>query len=169
MSGKGKPGYCKICDHPAASFINGRREREGEAFNAKLASEFAQTLDPDFKFTRQTWYAHLEHITHPLVTAHKRALANPTIVPKTTIGGLELIRDLGLQRAAEHPEEVTIDHGLKALTELNRKQATTDEVLVVIAKVLSGQESAEVIVGEWRELPPAQEDKQLGTQERTDL
>lgn len=159
--GQGKPGFCKICVHPGAQFINARREREGEAFNARLASDMASSLDPDFKFTRQTWYAHLDHITHPLVTAVEKSKRNPVITPKTTTGVLESIRDMGMQNAIENPETVTVDHALKAATELNRKGQTVDEVVIVMAKVMSGQVRAEEIVGEWREVPA------LETQEDT--
>jgi hypothetical protein len=158
LNGQGKPGFCKICVHPAAQFLNGRYEREGKAFNAKVAADFAKTLDPKFTFTRQTWYAHLEHITHPLVTAVEESKRHPVVVPKTNTGVLEAIRDLGIRRAIENPEEVTVDHALKAATELNRKQTSTDEVLIVFAKVLSGEQPAEVIVGEWRELPPSEQE-----------
>lgn len=159
MTGQGKPGFCKICVHPAAQFLNARVERDGkDVFNAAKASAFAKELDPNLKFARQTWYAHLEHITHPLVTAADGARSKPVIVPKTNVGGLEMIRDIGLTRAAEHPEEVTIDHGLKAMAELNKQQRGTDDVIVVFAKVMSGEISPDEIVGEWKELP-------AGTQE----
>jgi hypothetical protein len=154
--GQGKPGFCKICVFPGAQFLNARYERDGkDAFNAARALEFAKTLDPTFTFTRSTWYEHVKHITHPLVTAADAARNSPVVVPKTTIGGLEMVRDVALARAAEHPEEITIDHGLKAMAELNKKQAGTDNVLIVFAKVLSGEQPAEAIVGEWHEVGSA--------------
>lgn len=154
MTGQGKPGFCKICVHPGAQFLNKKVAQLGrDEFNAAKARSFAIELDPEFKFTRQTWYSHLEHITHPLVTAADAARSKPVVVPKTNIGGLEMIRDIALTRAAEHPEEVTVDHGLKALSELNRQQRGTDDVLIVFAKVISGDQPAEVIVGEWHEIP----------------
>lgn len=153
--GQGKPGFCKICVHPGAQFLNARYEREGKAFNAARAAEFAKQLDPTFSFTRATWYAHLEHITHPLVTAADAARSAPVLVPKTNTGVLEAIRDIGIKRAVENPDEVTVDHALKAASELNKKQAGTDNVLIVFAKVLSGEQPAETIVGEWSEVGPA--------------
>lgn len=158
-AGRGKPGFCKICVHPAAQFLNARVEREGkDTFNAARASELAKQIDPDFKFNRQTWYSHLEHITHPLVTAADAARNSPVIVPKTTTGGLEMIRDVGLQNALADPTSITVDHALKAMTELNKKQTGTDNVLVLIAKVMSGEQSADTIVGEWSEVPALEED-----------
>lgn len=153
--GAGKPGFCKICHFSGSRFINARHARE--EMNAKQALEFAKTLDPDFTFTRQTWYAHLEHITHPLVTAVAEAKKNPIVVPKTNTGVLEAIRDLGIRRAVENPDEVTVDHALKAAAELNKKQSGTDNVLIVFAKVLSGEQSAETVVGEWTEITTQEE------------
>lgn len=150
-SGQGKPGFCKICVFPGAQFLNARHAREG--LNAKQAAEFAKTLDPSFGFTRQTWYAHVEHITHPLVTAADAARNAPVIVPKTNTGALEMIRDIGMKRAVEHPDEVTVDHAIKAASELNKREVGTDKVMVVLAKILSGEQPAEAIVGEWHEVP----------------
>lgn len=161
-NGQGKPGFCKICVHPAAQFLNARVEREGkDVFNAARAAELAKELD--LTFSRQTWYAHLDHITHPLVTAVEESKKNPVIAPKTTTGALEMIRDLGIKRAIENPEEVTVDHGLKAMAELNKKATSTDSVTIVLAKIMSGEVAPEVIVGEWTEaLPGSQEDSPIG-------
>lgn len=155
---RGKPGYCKICDFEGATFLNRKHADDPEGFNAKRALEFAKTLDASFTFTRQTWYSHVEHITHPLVTAARAARNSPVVVPKTTTGALEAIRDIGMKNILDHPEDVTPDHALRAASELNKKQSGTDNVLIVLAKVLSGESSSEAIVGEWRELPAAQED-----------
>ena len=158
-AGRGKPGFCKICVHPASQFLNARVEREGkDVFNAARAAELAQTIDPDFKFNRQTWYSHLEHITHPLVTAAENAKKSPVVVPKTNTGVLEAIRDIGMKNAVEHPEDITVDHALKAAAELNKRQTGTDDVIVVFAKIMSGEQPAEIVVGEWSELPSSQED-----------
>lgn len=166
-NGQGKPGYCKLCTFAGAQFLNARYEREGkDAFNAARALEFAQTLDPSFSFTRSVWYAHTKHITHPLVTAADAARNSPVVVPKTNVGALEMIRDIGMKRAVDNPDEVTVDHAIKAATELNKKQAGTDNVFIAFAKVLSGEQPAEIIVGEWREIGPAepQQEDSLGSQ-----
>lgn len=149
---QGKPGYCKICDHPAAQFLNRKLEQDGEkVFNASRARELAQQLG--LIFGRDTWGEHKKHITAPLITHQKAALANPVIVPKTNVGVLEAIRDIGMKNVAEHPEEVTVDHALRAASELNKKQGGVDSVLIAFAKVLSGEQPAEVIVGSWQEVP----------------
>lgn len=150
---KGSPGACKICEWEGSAFLNRKYAADTEGFNAAKAAAFAKTLDPEFTFNRQTWYAHVTHITHPIVSAVKKASQNPIVVPKTNTGVLEAIRDLGIRRAVENPEEVTVDHALRAASELNRKQSGTDNVLIVFAKVLSGEVQAEAIVGEWSEAP----------------
>ena len=153
-NGRGKPGFCKICIHPAAQFLNKRYEAEGEDFNAAKAARLAKEIDSDFSFSRQTWYSHLEHITHPLVTAVEDAKKHPVVVPKTNEGVLEAIRDIGMRRAAEHPDEVGVDHALKAASILAQKQPKSDSIVVLLAKVISASPPPEIIEGEFTEVTP---------------
>lgn len=148
----GKPGYCKICDHAAAPFLNKKLADLGDkVFNAAKAQAFAAELD--LTFNRQTWYGHVKHVTHPLVTLQKQALANPAVMPKTNTGALEAVRDIAIKRAIDNPEEVTIDHGLKALSILEGRKDKEQPWVVILAKAMTG-ELPETVPGEWRELPP---------------
>jgi len=158
MPGQGKPGYCKVCDSKAAEFLNAKVAADPKGFNAAKAQEFALELVPDLTFTRQTWYEHVKHITHPLITHAKKAQESPAIQPKTNQGVLEMIRDIGMKRAMENPDEVTVDHAIKAATALEAKKLGSDNVIILLAKFMSQQKpeeltTGEVIQGNWRELP----------------
>lgn len=158
-NGRGKPGYCKICDSPWADAVNKLVEQGKNEAETKRA---IQAIDPTMTWNRQTFYKHAEHVTHPLVTYERKARDNPPIVPKTTRGVLEAIRDIGMKRAIDNPEEVTVDHALRAATELNRTEKKVDGVFVILAKAISGQPQ-DVIEGEfYEELPETEEVPQLG-------
>lgn len=160
MAGEGKPGYCKICDSQWAEAVNKLIAQEKNEAEAKRA---IQAIDPEFRWSRQTFYAHKKHVTHPLVTHVKQAAENPVVAPKSTRGVLEAIRDIGMQRAIEHPEEVTVDHALRAASELARGEKKTDDIRIVLAKIIAGGPATEVIEGEFTEIP------QLETEEEAPL
>lgn len=149
-SGKGKPGYCKICDSPWAEAINRLIAQDNNEAETKRA---IQVIDPDFTWNRQTFYGHKKHVTHPLVTHAKAAQENPVVVPKTNRGVLEAIRDIGMQRAVENPDEVTVDHALRAAAELNKTENKADGALMILIKTISGGQAPEVIEGDWSEVP----------------
>jgi hypothetical protein len=164
-TGVGKPGYCKICDHPAGQFLNDKvknnpPDRYGKTgFNSKRAQEFA--LELGLTFDRATWSEHVEHITHPLITHLKQAQANPVILPKTNQGVLEAIRDIGMRNAADNPDLVTPDHAIKAAGILEQKKLGAESIQIFIAKFMQQAKPEEletdVIVGAWRELPLLEE------------
>lgn len=166
-SGIGHRGYCRICDHPAAQFLNQKLadapldKRGKSTFNAARAAEFA--LELGLTFSRETWYSHVEHITHPLITHAKAAQSSPAIQPRTNQGVLEMIRDIGMKRALDNPDEVTVDHAIKAATALEAKKLGSDNVIILLAKFMAAQKpeeltGEEVIQGHWRELPAATEE-----------
>jgi hypothetical protein len=110
-------------------------------------------LDPEAYWARPTFYAHKDHITHPLVTQAEAARRNPIIVPKTTAGALEMIRDVGMARIVAHPETISPDHTLKALSILESSKRPSANIFVLLAKQMQTgyNEPEEVIVGEWKE------------------
>jgi len=161
-TGRGHRGYCRICDHPAAQFLNQKYEADPPdakgktGFNAAKARAFAATLG--LTFDRATWYSHVKHITHPLVTLAQEARNNPVVIPRTNQGVLEMIRDIGIKRAVENPEEVTIDHAIRAADILEGKKLGSETVIAIIARFMASAKPEEiagedVIVGRWRELP----------------
>lgn len=156
-TGVGKPGYCKICDSQAATFLNAKVAADPKGFNAAKAQEFVAGLGIGLTFNRQTWYEHVKHITHPLITHAKAAQESPVIQPKTNQGVLEMIRDIGMKRAIDHPDEVTVDHAIKAAGALEARKLGSDNVIILLAKFMAQQKpeelTGETIQGKWRELP----------------
>jgi hypothetical protein len=153
-AGYGKPGFCKLCVSPYAAALNKQIEK---GLNAAECQRWAKELDEKFTFNRATFYTHRdEHITHPLIPAAEQARRNPVIVPRTNVGVLEAIRDIGRQRASEHPEEVTVDHALKAATALEQRKGGTDNIIILLAKAMQGAPmpvEAQIVEGEYREVP----------------
>lgn len=143
-------GYCKICASPYATPIN-KLLADG-----KNSTEIATQMEPfGFDFTRKTLSIHKKHITSPKQTLVERAAANPVIVPKSNRAVLEAIRDLGMANALQYPEQVTVDHALKAAGELQRAETKGETVQVILAKVVMQQLAPDVtgyIEGEYTEL-----------------
>jgi hypothetical protein len=71
--------------------------------------------------------------------------------PRNNRAILEAIRDIGMQRALENPEEVKIDHALRAAKILQDAEGKQETVLVLLAKAVQGP-VPEIIEGEYREL-----------------
>ena len=107
-------------------------------------------LDPTFSWSKPTFYDHKRHITHPLITAQKAALMNPTIVPQTNRGFLEAVRDIGIRKAIDNPESVTIDHGLKAVSIMESNKKPIENVFILIAKEMANPDRyRDAIEGEF--------------------
>lgn len=150
-------GQCKLCSSAHRDAINALiAQGKNEAQTKRVIRE----IDPQFTWTRQTFYTHQDHITHPLVTYADEARHSPVVVPKTNIGALEMIRDIGMRRAVEHPSEVTIDHALKAADTLEKKRDVRGSVWVILAKALNHQ-LPEEIQGEFTVLPSAEEEGEI--------
>lgn len=149
-TGKGKPGYCRLCDSPWAAAINALVAQDKNEAEVKRS---IQQIDPAMTWNRQTFYNHKKHITSPLITHARAAQENPVVAPKTNRGVLEAIRDIGMKRAMENPDEITVDHALRAAAELNKTENKTENWMVVLAKTIAGGPATEVIEGEFSEVP----------------
>lgn len=162
QKGFGKPGYCKICAHPMAhKFIQGAREggKSGKGWNAAEAQEAGKVYG--LSFNRQTWYAHLEHAR----TAEARVIQAAEMVRKegaltlrdierhNNTDVLEAIRDLGMKKALDDPEQVTLDHALKSIQILEQRKDKGGDALNVLVQFVVGQPPAVVIEGQAREVP----------------
>lgn len=135
--------------------------------NNKIKAEWNSTqirnwlkANYDISVTRQTIYTHRdEHMTRPedkIVSAVEKAQRKELMLPRVSSNEqyLEAIRDIGYQRAVENPEEVTIEHSLRAvqIMESSSKRGGGN-ITILLAKVFTGGESPEVIIeGEAREL-----------------
>lgn len=150
MSGS-REGYCKICSSPYAAAVNKL------IVDGKNAADAQRAVEPlGLTFTRHTFYKHKDdHVTHPLITAVARAKRQPLVVPKSNAGALEMIRELGMRKAIENPDEVTVDHALKAASILQQSEKKGDNILVVLAKAVMAEppeDIAGLIEGEYTEV-----------------
>lgn len=161
---------CKICSHPEAHrFIKGAKEggKKGTGWNAAEANEAAKVFN--FKFTRQTWYAHVAHLgsaEERVVEAARRA-SRPDLVPTRTTNAtfLETIRDIAMTRALADPESVTVDQALKAVAILEgKKEKGQDSLAILVAVTIgdapvyrvhsaAGTPPPDAVEGEYRETP----------------
>lgn len=148
--GFGKVGYCKICADPQAAGPLIKAARDG--MNAKNAQELASTFG--LSFNRQTWYTHLEHAKttgQRLVQAAEKVRREGALTVRdiqkhdnTTV--LEAIRDLGMARALENPEDVTIDQALKAAQILEQRKDKGGDSLNILVAFVTGTDRPTVVV-----------------------
>lgn len=155
-SGFGRVGFCKLCAHPGAQFLNAhivRSDADGNKLNATQVLGYMRVLDPGFNCDRHTIYRHIaDHLTSPLVTAAQNTKLNgPKILPKTNRESLEMIRDVGMQNIIEHPETITAEHTIRAIDTMEKKSRGPEEIWAFISRVQAGQ-APELVVGDWKEL-----------------
>lgn len=146
-----KTGYCSICKHPKVLLLN-NAIAAGKGYT-KVSREMA---DFDWKFSKGTYLKHLDHVSSPLLTAAEEARKNPVIAPKSNRAVLEMIRDIGVQRAIDNPEEVGINHALRAAKILQDAEGKQESVLIILAKSLMGP-PPEIIEGSYKELITTEE------------
>jgi hypothetical protein len=149
-AGYGKQGYCKLCSFAEVDAVNDRLKR---GFNARQVNDFLRQYG--MQVNRQTIYAHKDHITHPadkVVAAAEKARMNPVIKNATTDQFLEAIKDIGFRRAQQNPDEVTVDHALKAASILSQKKENGTNVFLLMAKVITGNAPAVVVEGQSEEV-----------------
>lgn len=140
--GKSKEGWCKLCKSPFAPALNKL------IVDGKNAAEAGRLMEPfGLSFNRATFYSHKDHVTHPLLTAVEKSQKNPVIVPKSTHAVLEAVRDIGMQRAIENPEEVTVDHALKAAGLLQQAEKKGESFMVVLAKAVQADPMEVALIG----------------------
>lgn len=161
-----KDGFCKICNHPEAHrFVKGAREggKKGTGWNATEAIEAGEAYG--LKFTRLTWYNHVAHLSSAeerIATAAKSASRAGLVPVKTTNAQfLEHIRDIGMARAMQDPDSVSLDQALKAAQILETKKEKGQDSLAILVSftigapppvVVEGQLPDGIIEGEAREI-----------------
>lgn len=157
-------GACKICESVYADIVNRLIAQEKNEADVK---RILREIDPDFYWSRKTFYTHKDHVTHPLISAAKRAQQNPVVVPKTTEGFLELVRDAGARRVAEDPDSVKLRDALKASEILEKRSSPKDQMFILLAKAMT-HALPETIQGEFAILPPEElEGGDIGSTQQT--
>jgi hypothetical protein len=149
-----KTGYCSICRQPQVKVVN-----DAIAGGASFPAALERAQEKGFKFSKATFFKHKDHATSPILTDAENA-RKKSIVPKNNRAVLEAIRDLGMQKALENPESVTVNQALRAASILAEKESRQDHILIVLAKALQQEgPPVEVIEGEFTELPRLEEAK----------
>ena len=141
-----KTGFCSICKNPKVKVVN-----EVIAGGGSYSAALERAEEAGFRFSKGTFFKHKAHATSPLLTDAEKARKNP-IVPSSNKAVLEAIRDLGMKKALENPDAVTVSQALRAASILADKEPRQEGILVVLAKELQGR-PPEVIEGEFTELP----------------
>jgi hypothetical protein len=142
-----KTGFCSLCKHPKVLALN-NAINAGKGYTIclrEMEEEFGMT------FAKRTFLKHKEHITAPLLTEAEKARKMSLVGPRNNRAILEAIRDIGMQRALENPEEVKIDHALRAAKILQDAEGKQETVLVLLAKAVQGP-VPEIIEAEYKEL-----------------
>ncbi|MBA2703467.1 MAG: hypothetical protein H0U60_06425 [Blastocatellia bacterium] len=141
-----KEGFCSLCKNPKVLLLN----------NAVAAGKgytiVSREMEPmGLTFSKGTFLEHKRHITSPLRTLVDNARENPVLIPKSNRAVLEAIRDMGMLRAQEHPEEVSVNHALKAAKILQDAEGKQESVLVILAQAVQNR-PPEMIEGTYKEL-----------------
>ena len=149
-AGFGKTGFCKLCNFVDARLLN---DKIKAGWNSRQCQEWLRT-QYNVTVNLQTFYTHKnEHLTRPedrLVTAVQKTRAGNQMLPRVSSNEqyLETIRDIGYKRAIDNPDEVTIDHGLKAASILASRPRGGGDVVILLAKIMTGGDRPyEVIEG----------------------
>ena len=141
----GKTGWCSLCQHPKKLALN----------NAIAAGKGYTVVQREMEeyglsFSKGTFLRHKAHITSPLITAAEEARSNPAILPQSNRAVLEMIRDLGVKKAMENPDDITVNHALRAAKILQDAEGKQEAILVVLAKVVQGEPP--MIEGTYKEI-----------------
>lgn len=152
VAGQGKPGFCSVCAHTEVAAIN-KKVREG--LNAAQLNRWCKERF-GFEVHRTVWYAHKAHAQSPeqrVVQAAEQQRRALDIKRGSNTSFLEAVRDIGLAKAITDPEQVSIDHALKAVSILeNRKDRAGDQINLLVA-IVTGQNAPQTIVeAEYKEI-----------------
>lgn len=153
-----KSGYCKLCRWAHEGELN---EKIKQGQNAGECRRWAETKY-DFRFNRQTFYNHKEHLNNPPPVAEpdgKALVPSPhggvTQIRKTSNREfLETIRDIGYTKATLDPDSVTLEHAMKAASIIEQSKQKQTDIAIVFAQVVTGHTPDVIVEGEAREVEP---------------
>lgn len=154
--GYGSQGFCKLCSFKDAKFQLSYDERTRAKWSPNQINEWSKGQgQPGAVASKETIYNHRKHVMHPqdkVVTAvqrsEQRALqTKPQADPDTF---LQAVVSTGMQRAIDNPEEITIDHALRAAQALNQSSGSAKGGIAVLIGLVTGKSNvtAHVIDGQ---------------------
>lgn len=164
LTGYGNPGYCKLCSFEDPKLQDefdrrcGKKTGDRYDYTPKALNEWLAENTLDVQASRPTVYAHREHVKHPkdrLVSAVKKREMEHGSVPANVSEEqfLSTLIALGQKKAAENPDEVTIDQALKA-TQIKQNSKDKGNAQAVLVNIFTGGAPAEptIIEGEVKEV-----------------
>lgn len=154
-AGQGKPGYCKLCSFANVD-LQAEFDRRVLVWTPKQLNEWLEERDTP-RVSRPTIYNHREHVRNPkdrLVNAVERHRQEQGVQPATVSEEdfLQAIINVGAQRVAENPEEVTIDQALKAAQIRGNLAKKGNDINVLVAIMTEGVSQIPTIEGEVKVL-----------------
>lgn len=151
VRGLGKPGYCSLCAWEHAAKLN-KGIRDG--WNSTQASEFAGKLGKTFN--RRTFYSHKPHAISPeqrVIQFAEQGSKALTIRKTSNTSFLESLRDIGYSKAIDDPDQISIEHALKAVSILEgRKDKGGDQINLLVLISTGHRPPMEIIEGEARDV-----------------
>ena len=159
-AGAGKPGYCKLCDLEDGSIQNQLDDKTRLGWSPKQLDTWLRRQIEGFTgIGEATVYKHRKHVEHPqdkLVTAVRRAEQRAvTVPPKSSPDDfLNALVSIGMQKAVENPEDVTIDHALRAASIQKQAKAAPNAGINVLIALMTNN-SAPVLDGEYVDVTEA--------------
>lgn len=148
MRGQGKKGHCSICSSPLAESVN-QMIKDGKNASDIRAFVLAAGQTP---WSRPTIYSHKDHVLSPEKQLVKAVRQDLQIKKGSNTEFLEVVRDIGLARAVQDPESISVDQALKATQILESRKEKTDNLAILVAFVTGNRPAGVVIEGEAREV-----------------
>ena len=140
-----KTGYCSLCRSPKVEYLN-NAIAAGKGYTKALA----EMADLGVTFSKNTFLKHKSHITAPLITEAEAARKNPAIKPQSNRGVLEMIRDIGAQKAIDNPDTINLNHTIRAAKILADMEGKQEAAYIILAKAV---QPVPLLEGEFREIP----------------
>lgn len=156
MHGFGHQGYCKLCSLKDPRVQAEYNERVKAKWSPRQLNEWAtQKGLPELVASKTTVYNHRVHVMHPrdaLVTSVQRS-QNKALqsAPQTTPDAfLDALVSIGHKKAIENPEEVSIDHALRAASTLKQSREKQGDGINVLIALFTGKAArpSDVIEGQ---------------------
>lgn len=144
-AGAGKPGYCKLCDFEEGVIQNQMDDRTRQGWTPKQLNVWLQRQIEGWKVVSDiTVYKHRKHVQRPedkLVTAVRRTQQRAlTVAPKSSPDEfLNAVVSAGMTKVIENPEDVTLDHALRAAQVLKTAKSDQRGGLNVLIGIFTNQ------------------------------
>lgn len=159
-AGAGKPGYCKLCDLEDGGVQNQLDDRVRQKWSPKQLNTWLTRQIPGWAgVSENTVYKHRNHVQHPqdkLVTAVRRAEQRAvTVAPRSSPDEfLDALVSIGMKKAVENPDDVTIDQALKAASIQKQAKAPANAGINILIALMTGN-AAPSVEGEYVDVTEA--------------